>query len=862
MDYYLLSEKEVLEKLNSTSDKGLSKNESIERLEKYGKNEITKKKSFDALKILFDQFKSFLIIILIIAAVISFFMESKVDSIVIILIIILNAGIGFSQEYKANKAIMQLKKMFVPIATVIRDGRTMKVESNKLVPGDILVLSEGDKVMADCRVIETTNLKVNEAALTGESVAQEKESIRVEKILPLADRINMVYFGTTVVYGSGKAVVCETGGNTEIGKISALVQEVKSEKNPFKEKLDKFALKIGIIILLLSLIIVGLLIFTGVGILESLLVAVSLAVSAIPEGLPAVLSLGLAFATRRMLAKNVLVRKLPASETLGRTTVICTDKTGTLTEEKMKVSAIYVNGEDNPHDNKELLFKIGVLCNNAKSEKDENDKKYYIGDPTEIALIEAAENIFLNLKKLYEKEKKVKEFSFSSERKMMSVVRKVDRNFISYVKGAPERIIEKCEFVLINNKKVKLTENKKEKLIRAYENMAKKGLRVLGFSYRKIPGYCDITEDTSENHLVFVGFMGLIDPPRPEVKGAINLCKKAGIKVMMLTGDSKLTAEAVAKEIGLIGRSVDSMELSKISDRDLIRDIDNISVFSRISPQDKLRIINILKQKNEIVAMTGDGVNDSLALKRADIGISMGIRGTDVARDSSELILMDDNFNSIVEGVSEGRRIYENTKKSIKYLLAANFYEVFFILLVVLMFRNPELLPLLPLQILWINLVTDSLPALALSSEESESDVMHKKPTREGILNGIGYFIIGAGVIGLAIILITFFIYMEDIDKARTAVVTTSIFYQMLLVFNSKSNKPAFKSGWNKYLLYAVLISFGVHLIGLYTPLNSLFSFVPLMMSEWFLVIGLGVSGFIAMEGVKYVFERKKTSRR
>lgn len=857
MDYYLLSEKEVFEELN-TSEKGLSKKEAFERLEKYGRNKIERKRSFSVIKILFEQFKSFLILILIIAAIISFFMESKVDAIVILAIIILNAGIGFFQEYRANKAIEELKKMFVPVATVIRDGRTIRIESEKLVPGDILVLEAGDKVMADARIINSNDLKVNEAPLTGESFPEEKISVRLEDLVPLGDRINMVYCGTDIVAGSSQAVVIGTGINTEIGKISELLTEVKAEKNPFKEKLDNFALKIGIFIIALSIIIVGILIFSGVDVLKSFLVAVSLAVSAIPEGLPAVVSIGLAFATRRMLSKNVLVRKLQASETLGRTTVICTDKTGTLTEEKMKVSAIYVNGKINPEKDKELLFKIGVLCNNAKSEQDENSRKYFIGDPTEIALIEAADNNFMDKKKLSEKEKRVKEFSFNSERKMMSIIRKSDKKYISYVKGAPEIILKKCEYELIDDKKVKLDGINMEKLYMAYEQMAKQGLRVLAFAYKKLPGFSDINEKIAEEGLTFVGFMGLIDPPRPEVAGAIKLCKQAGIKVLMLTGDSKLTAEAIGKKIGLSGKSIDAKELSKLSDRDLFDRIEEITVFSRISPEDKLRIINILKKRNEIVAMTGDGVNDALALKRADIGIAMGKRGTDIARDSSDLILIDDNFNSIVEGVREGRRIYDNTKKSIKYLLAANFYEVFFILLIVLIWRNPELLPLLPLQILWINLVTDSLPALALSSEEPEPDIMKRKPSREGILKGTSYFIFFAGIIGLILLCIMFIVYIHDINKARTMVVTTSIAYQMFLVFNCKSNKSVFKSAKNNYLFLAVLVSVGLHLVIIYTPLNILFGFVYLSIYEWLIIIGLGLIGFIAMEGVKLVFEKKR----
>ncbi len=856
MDWHLLSEKEVIEELGS-NEKGLDKNQIIERLVKYGENKIQKKKNFRNLKIFLNQFKSFLIIILIFAAVLSFLMNSRLDAIVILAIIILNAMIGFSQEYKAEKAIDELKKIMVPFARVIREGKVVEIESSKLVPGDILVLSAGDKIMADARVLVSNGLKTNEAALTGESFPQEKISERIENFAPLADRNNMVYQGTEIVAGSGKAIIISTGINTEIGRISELVQEVSSEKTPFREKLDSFSMKIGVLVLMLSAVIIVILVLNGVELIKSLLVSVSLAISAIPEGLPAVVSLTLAFATKRMLRKNVLIRRLPSSETLGRASVICTDKTGTLTEEKMKVSRIYANGKLNPEKGKEFLFKIGLLCNNARVEKDENNQKYYVGDPTEIALINAAENDFLDKKELSEKEPRIREFTFSSERKMMSVVRKADKKYVSYVKGAPEEIIKRCEFEIIDNKKVKLGEKERERLTKIYEQMAGEGLRVLGFGFKTFPTYSNLTEKIAENGLTFIGFQGMIDPPRPEVKNAIKLCNDAGIKVIMITGDSRLTAEAVAREIGLKGKSVDSFELQKMSDKELYDNINNICVFSRISPEDKLKIINILKKRNEIVAMTGDGVNDALALKRADIGVAMGIKGTDVARDSSDIILMDDNFNSIVRGVEEGRRIFDNIKKSIKYLLAANFYELFFILLIILIWRNPELLPLLPLQILWINLVTDSLPALALSAEPPEKDIMKRKPSKDGILKGMTHFIFFAGIVGLIIISIAFLMNANDIPKARTMVVTVSISYQMMLSFNCKSNKSFFNFSGNKYLIYAVLISSALHLALLYSPLNSIFGFVHLTGYEWIQIIGLSFAGFVSMEILKRFSEKR-----
>jgi len=552
------------------------------------------------------------------------------------------------------------------------------------------------------------------------------------------------------------------------------------------------------------------------------------------------------------LKKNVLIRKLQASETLGRVTVICTDKTGTLTEEEMEVSDVYVNGEMNSREGLGLLLKIGILCNKAHLEIDEKGKEYIIGDPTEKALIISAKKNFLNKKELTKKELKIKEFSFSSERKLMSVIRKNNEKLISYVKGAPERIIENSDYELLNGRKLKLSDNRKQELIKVYEMMAKEGLRVLGFAYKEL-NEVQISEKEAESGLIFVGFQGMIDPPRQEVKQAIKLCEEAGIKVMMITGDSKLTANAVAKEIGLSGESIDSKELQKINDKALFSKIKNIGIFSRISPKDKLRIINILKNRGEVVAMTGDGVNDALALKRADIGIAMGIRGTDVARDSSDIVLIDDNFASIVEGVKEGRRIYDNIKKFVKFLLGANFSEVMLVLTAILIWRNPAFLPLLPLQILWINLVTDSLPALALGSEPIEKGIMKRKPSKEGILKGSTAFILVGGMVCLFISFLFFYWNLEDINKARTMAVTASIVFQMFFVFNCKTDNSVFKSPINKYLIYAVLLSAVLQLVVIYTFAGQIFKFVPLTLSQLGLSISVGLSGLVVFEGWKLI---------
>ena len=852
--YHSITSKEVIEKFNSSIN-GLNNKQVQHRLARYGQNKLVKIRHFDALKVFFEQFKSFLIIILLIAAAIAFFMESKIDALAIGVIVILNAGIGFFQEYKAEKAIEGLKKMMVLKVLVLRANKVMEIDSKNVVPGDILVLNEGDRIMADARIIKCSGLKINESALTGESVPEDKISGKLSLQTPLADRTNMVYQGTDVILGNALALVINTGMKTEMGKISKLVQEVKPEKNPFKDKLDNFAKKIGIFIIILSAIIVFILKSAGSETLQSLMVAISLAVSAIPEGLPAVISLGFAFATKRMIKKNVLIRKLPASETLGRTTIICADKTGTMTEGEMRVTEIYTNGKINPLKNKELLLKIGILCNNARIEDDEK-KQYFLGDPTEIALIKSAKDSFLNKPFLTKKEPKIKEFPFDSTRKMMSVIRNSNGRAISYVKGAPEKIISKSSYELIDGRKIKLESKDRERLIKVYEEMAKQGLRVLAFGYREVIDR-PITKKDAEEELIFVGFQGMMDPARKEVKNAIHLCKKAGIRVIMLTGDSQLTANAVAKEIGLEGKSISAKEFQSMKDKELFEIINSVAIFSRISPEDKLRIINILKQKNEIVAMTGDGVNDAPALKRADIGIAMGIRGTDVARDSSDMILLDDNFASIVEGVKEGRTVYDNIRKFVRFLLSANFSEVFLVLSVMLIWRNPELLPLLPLQILWINLITDSLPALALSTESTEKGIMSRRPSKRGILTDMKLFIIFAGIVTLLIGFLFFYWNITDIAKARTMVVTSSVVFEMFLVFNCKTSKSIFKSPMNKNLFLAVFISIAFHLIALYTPLANIFHFTTLNLNDWASIIGISLIGFFVMEGFKK-FNRKK----
>jgi len=852
MDYHSIKEEELLKQLK-TDKNGLTSAEAGKRLNTYGPNELKKIRRFNAFKILAGQFTSFLIIILIIAAIISAIAGEVIDSIVIAVVIVINSFLGFNQEYKAERAIEKLKEMLVPKAKAMRNGKVEEIDARELVPGDILILEEGDNISADCRLLHSESLQVNEASLTGESIPEDKMPGILKARIDLADRTNMLYQGTQIVKGKGKAVVIATGMKTEFGKIAEMVQKVQQEENPLKEKINHFARILGIIAIVLIIAITLLGILVGFGALEMFMTSVSLAVSAIPEGLPAVITISLALATQRMLKVKSLIRKLPAAETLGRATYICTDKTGTITEEKMEVRKIFVNGKISSklkENQAEFLYKVGILCNNARVEEKQGEE-YLIGDPTEKALLSAAKNYGLDKKQETEKQPRVKEFPFSSDRKMMSIIRLNKGNYISYVKGAPEIIIKRCEAEFYNGKIRKINEKRKQELMGEYETLASEGMRVLAFSYKILTKQAKgINEENAERNLIFVGLQGMIDPPRPEVKLAVQQCEEAGIKIVMITGDSALTARAVGEEIGLKGEVIEASQLNKMSDAELSEALKTTAIFARVSPEDKLRIVEILKKNGEIVAVTGDGVNDALMLKKADIGIAVG-RGSDVAKDSSDIILLDNNFASIVKAVREGRRVYDNIKKFIKYMLSANTNEILLILFVMLAFRRPELLPMLPLQILWINLITDSLPAVALSREEAEEDVMKRTPAKEAVLKGSMLFIIIAGILAFLICFVAFYSYIDNIDKARTMAVTTSVLFQMFLVLNCRTKKLFYKFKLNKYVIYAIAVSILLHLAILYTPLNTFFKFTFINLTDWLMIIGLCIIAFVLLEAVK-----------
>lgn len=870
MNYHVKSVKEVFKELNS-SEKGLSEQEAKIRLEKFGKNEIKKKKKLRALKILIQQFNSFLIYILLIAAIVSFIIGHKLDSFVIGVIVLINAGIGFSQQHKAEKAIQKLKKLVIPKTKVMRDGKHIIIPSIELVPGDIVLLSSGNKVNADCRIIESENLQTNEAVLTGESLPIDKEEKEIPEKVVLAERKNMIYMGTSVVRGSAKALVIATNMNTEFGKIAENLQEMEVVKTPMQKRLDKFSKQIGFIILGIVGIVMLLGLLEHFDLMEMFFTAVALAVSAIPEGLPAILAISFAISSIAMSKKNVIIRRLPAVESLGSVTVICSDKTGTITQEKMSIQEIFANnhfyikkGKEIIYKNKKIdlkkdkeiyqLFKTSILCNNAYFEKIK-DKYEIIGDPTEQALISASLDLGLNKKILIEQEPSVKKFEFDSKRKIMSVIRDKGRGKTIYSKGAIEKILKASKSELINGQIKKLSEKRKKEILKQSREMEKQALRVLAFAFKNLSN----KEKSEEKGLIFLGFVGMIDPPRKEVKNAIKLCKDAGINVKMITGDAKITAMAIAKEIGIKGKAVTENEIEKLNDEELKEKIKDIGIFARTSPNQKLRITKILQENSEIVAITGDGVNDSLALKAADIGVAMGKRGSDVARDISDVVLSDDNFISIVEGVKQGRKTYDNIKKFTKYFLAVNFDEIFLVLFA-LFLRWP--LPLLPLQILWINLITDSFPALSLVKEKEE-EVMKSKPRQEkSILDNIWKFVIIAGIVAFLAELAVFLIFKDNfsIEKVRTMVLTSAILFELFFVYVCRSERSVLKNNIfsNKWLNMAVLFSLGIHILMVYTGLGNLFGVVPLSIKDWLFILPFAISGLLIFEIGKIILNKRK----
>jgi P-type Ca2+ transporter type 2C len=846
--FHSISVEDTFKRLD-TSKKGLKTSEAKQRLHKFGFNELQAKEGVHPLKILIQQFASPLVWILLAALAISIILGETIDAIVIGVIIILNAVLGFFQEYRAEKAIEALKRMASLKARVLRDGKEIKINSREVVPGDILILETGDKVPADARLFEVHSLASQEGPLTGESQAVTKKLDLVALKSAIGDHKNMVFSSTTITKGRGMGVVTYTGMKTEIGRIAKLISEAHEKLTPLQKKLRDLGKYLTILVIIVAIVVFLVGVLTGESASTMFLTAIALAVAAIPEGLPAVITIALAIGVQKMIKKNALVRKLPSVETLGSVTVICTDKTGTLTHNQMTVKKVWANeieydvsGAGYHADGKftlkgklaepkhiEMILKIGTLCNDAKLQKQKN-KLEVIGDPTEAALIVSAQKAGFVNSTLNKQEKRVDEIPFTSERKMMTTVHKVGKNKISYTKGAPDIVLQKCSKILIDGKLVRLTRDRIKAILNQNEKFAKKALRVLGFAYNQ---NFKATKD-SEKNMVFVGLQAMIDPPREEVKGSIKICQDAGIRVIMITGDHLTTAQAIAQELGITGEAISGSEIDKIN---LTKRIKKTSIFARVNPEHKLKIVEVLRKQGHVVAMTGDGVNDAPALKKADIGISMGISGTDVAKEASDMILTDDNFSSIVSAVEEGRGIFDNIRKFVNYLLSSNLGEITAILFASL-FGLP--LPLTAIQILWVNLVTDGLPATALGLDPHAGGIMKRKPRppRENILSkDLKWDIITFGVLMGLGVLVLFWLYQgSGLLKAQTIAFTSLVLFELVRLQSIRMDyKLSIFS--NKWLIGAVILSLLLQLATIYTPASKWFKTVPLSLMDWGVMI-------------------------
>ena len=866
------SVKEVIKTLNTDEEKGLSQEEVSKRYEKYGKNELKAKPKKSLFVKFLEQFKDFMIIVLIIAAIVSGIVgihegEGIADTIIILIVVVVNAIIGVAQESKAEKSLEALQKLSSHVAKVIRDGKLVVVQSAELVPGDIVVLDTGDYIPADLRIIEAVNLKSQESALTGESVPVEKISDAIEdENIGLGDRKNMLFSSSLVTYGRGKGIVVETGMKTEVGKIAEMINETKDEATPLQVKLNNLGKTLGIVALSICAVIFVVGLLYGKSALNMFMTAVSLAVAAIPEGLAAVSTIVLAIGVQRMVKRNAIVKKLPAVETLGSASVICSDKTGTLTQNKMTVKKVFANGElinleDIKDFNEELrqLFQAQMLCNDTKVAEDGT----LSGDPTETALVDMGNRANFNL----EKYPRIAEIPFDSDRKLMTTVHKLEgeNKFIVYTKGGVDELLKCCTTYAKNGEIESDLNNYKQRIQECNKTMAEGALRILAAGY-KIINHTISDEDMKklESGLTFVGMVGMIDPPREEAKEAVKKCITAGIKTVMITGDHKLTAIAIAKELGILqneSEAVTGNELENMTDEELKQKVRNISVYARVSPEHKVRIVKAWQANGEIVAMTGDGVNDAPALKKAEIGCAMGIVGTDVAKEAADVILTDDNFATVVSAVEEGRRIYNNILKAITFLLSSNIGEIVVLFLALLLtpvfasaFGIPhelinELEVLLPVQILWVNLVTDSLPALALAYDPADKGIMKKKPMKntkgiftkgmtwriiyQGIM--IGLLTLSAFIIGLATTtepMQGLSLAETKIEVGQTMAFITLALSELVHVFNIRNSKESiFKSNPfnNRILLLAILVSAALMFIVLLVPsLTSIFGIVRL----------------------------------
>lgn len=854
-----------------SSPQGLTDKEALNRIKKYGLNVLKETKKKTLFMMFLDQFKEYMIIVLIIAAIISGFIGELVDTIAIIIIVVLNAIIGFVQEYRAEKAIAALKKMAAPTATVIRSGKPTDIPASDLVPGDIVIIDTGKIIPADLRLIEVIQLKIDEAALTGESIPVEKHTRALQDAnISIGDKKNLAYKGTIVTYGKGRGIVIATGMNTELGNIAAMLQKEEEVKTPLQKRLAVFGKRLANAILVICAIIFVFGLFRGEPPLRMLLTAISLAVAAIPEALPAVVTISLAIGAKKMVHQNALIRKLPAVETLGSVTYICSDKTGTLTLNQMSVDEIYVGDKivkesEIPQflsKNNQLITFIQASALNNDATEDKDGK--IIGDPTEIALYVFARDSGFKKDVLSQDYPRIAEIPFDSDRKCMTTIhKKPDGGFVSFTKGAVEVLAGRSVNILENRS---LKEIDTDDIIEKSEQMSADGLRVLAFGFRHwgaLPS--NLTPETIETDMTFLGFAGLLDPPREEVKEAVGLCKTAGIRPVMITGDHPLTAKNIAKRLGILDNDSQSIitgkQLAELPLESFEETVENIKVYARVAPEQKLKIIKALQDKGQFTAMTGDGVNDAPALKRADIGISMGITGTDVAKEASHMILLDDNFATIVRAVREGRRIFDNIRKFIRYTMTSNAGEIWTI------FLAPFLglpIPLLPIHILWINLVTDGLPGLALAAEPAEKNIMERPPRhpQENIFTGMWLQIIWIGLLmgGVSIFSQAWSIKSGN-PNWQTIVFTVLCLSQLGNVLALRSERESvFSQGLfsNKPLFGAFILTFLLQMATIYIPfLNPIFKTNPLSLNELFFTLGLSSIVFIAVEFEKLI-KRKK----
>jgi len=884
--WHSLSSRDVLTRLGS-SNSGISESEAKKRLSEYGYNELKGKKKISPFIVFLRQFLSPLIYVLLIASILSIFMGHFMDAAVIMVVVLLNAVIGFIQETRAEKAMEALIQMAAPKAKVERGGKILLLPSRQIVPGDVLLLETGDRVPSDARLIETSNLKVNESTLTGESMPVDKSTGVLGEKVPIAERKNIIYMGTIVTYGRATAIAVNTGMSTEIGQIATAIQEVEPEKTPLQKSINKLSQYIVFLFLGVCGILVAVGLLQGMEWMEVFLLAVAAAVSAIPEGLPAVVTVVLAIGMRVMAQRNAIIRKLIAVETLGSATVICSDKTGTLTLNEMTVRRLYINGNwievtgegyepvgtfkrgeqvINAQDELPLtqLLRIGALCNDALLSMEEEENASIFGDPTEGALVVAAAKAGFNKERLEKAFPRLDEIPFQSEKQYMATLHPVNGKRLAYIKGAVDRLIPLCNYTLKTDGITPLGNSDVEEIVQANNTMAEHSMRVMAIAYAELsPDIEDLKDEHIQENLIFVGLAGMSDPPREEARGAIRLCREAGIRVVMITGDHKLTAQSIAGELGLSsGKALTGTDIQHMSDDELQQEVLDTSIFARIEPLHKLRIVNALKSHGDIVAMTGDGVNDAPALKTANIGIAMGITGTDVAKEASDMILADDNFASVVAAVEEGRAIFNRLRNVIAFFISTNMGELLALILGVLFIGEA---PLLAVQILWVNLVTDTSTGIPLGLEPKYGDELKKQPRHPKvglIFPGMLLRILFVSVIiGVGVTLIFNWAQVRySIEEARTIAFCTMVSFELFRAFNARSDEHTiFKLGFfsNRWLVISIGLAVALQLMVVYAPFMQVaFSTVPLGLDKWGIIIAAGGGLFIIDEIRKIVFPK------